>query len=134
MFDYIRCKYPLPEDGFVDHWFQTKDTPNQSLDDYEIREDGSLWVKKYDTEDRSDHNAVGLRAVGLKRFFGFFSRVNKRWSPENITGEILFYGFPTKNYHDGGWIEFSAYFVSGKIKELHVISNDPPNHDRPAGQ
>lgn len=53
MFDTLRCKYPLPVTGASDLVYQTKDTPAQWLDYYEIREDGTLWHEAYDTEDQS---------------------------------------------------------------------------------
>lgn len=53
-FDYLRCKYPLPLAGANALTFQTKNTPAQFLDTYELREDGTLWHEAYDTEDHSD--------------------------------------------------------------------------------
>lgn len=54
MFDDIKCKYPLPLNGANDLVYQTKDTPAQFLDKYEIREDGTLWHENYDIEDQSE--------------------------------------------------------------------------------
>jgi len=116
MFDYLRCKYPLPVKGVNDMLFQTKDSPAQQMDEYEIREDGTLWHQDYDIEDRSDPNAEGIA-----RIFGMMTRINERWEPEPMTGEILFY--------DGGtdWeLGFSAYFVDGKLRELHTIRDTTP--------
>ena len=45
MFDDIKCKYPLPLDGANALDYQTKDTDAQNLDNYEIREDGTLWLE-----------------------------------------------------------------------------------------
>ena len=41
MFDYLHCK--LPQVNKPDMRFQTKCTPSQYLELYEIREDGTLW-------------------------------------------------------------------------------------------
>lgn len=120
MFDEIRCKYKLPIEVGREV-FQTKDTPGQYLDMYEIREDGTLWREDYDLEDRSDPGAECLLA-----FAGCATRTNKRWVSVPLTGEVRFYGFPTGDSHDGGWVEFSAYFVDGKLRELHTITNCPP--------
>lgn len=60
MFDYLQCKYPLPNAGDNDLEYQTKDTPAQFLDRYEIRVDGSLRHLDYDIEDKSDPNAEGF--------------------------------------------------------------------------
>lgn len=117
MFDYLRCKYPLPVEGANEMLFQTKDTPEQQLDQYEIREDGTLWHQDYDIEDHRDPNAKGIA-----RTFGMMTRVNERWEPEPMTGEIRFY-----EGGKGWWVEFSAYFVGGKLRELHTIENTTPN-------
>jgi len=122
MFDYLRCHYPLPVEGANALEFQTKDTDAQYMDKYEIREDGMLWHADYDTEDRSDQNAEGFA-----RLFGLATRVNERWAFEPMTGEIVFYTSKTGNYKDGSWVEFSAYFVDGKLRELHVIEDKAPN-------
>jgi hypothetical protein len=111
LFDYINCKYKLPDDGeYVE--FQTGDTPSQSLDRYEIREDGTLFVEEYDTEDRSDPGATGLRALA-----GCMTRVNKRWTQlKKFTGEISFAGGdPSRAY--------SAYFVKGELKFLTKLDD-----------
>jgi len=118
MFDYIRCEAKLPVEDVRPGAFQTKDTPAQWLDEYIITAEGQLLHEEYDIEDRSDPNATGLAA-----FAGIMTRVNKRRVPSDFTGEICFYGLHDE--HKGiGWIEFSAYFVGGQLKELHCIAND----------
>ena len=119
MFDNVRCKYPLPIEGANALEFQTKDTSAQQLDFYEIREDGTLWHEEYDIEDRSDPNAKGL-----DRFLGCMSRVNKRWVFEPFTGELCFYTFKDDDDTDS-WIEFSALFWKGELKELKVVEDKP---------
>lgn len=129
MFDDLKCKYPLPLVGANDVDYQTKDTPSQFMDKYEIREDGTLWHEDYDIEDRSEagqwqksnpgkelpHELSGLRSID-----GCMSKINKLWKRELFTGEIRFYG------HLGtDWIEWSSYFVDGKLRELHLVS---PRH------
>lgn len=121
MFDYIKCKIPLNLDtgkgikDFSDLIYQTKDTPNQFLDEYEIRKNGTLWVQQYDTEDHSDPNAEGIM-----RMVGCMTRVNLRWARvRDFTGEIRFYqaiiGDLDPNRYDHGWIEWSVYLVRGKV-------------------
>ena len=107
MFDYLRCHYPLPVEGGAALEYQTKDTPAQWLDQYEIRTDGTLWHQDYDTEDRSDPSAEGFA-----RLFGCATRVNERWEPVALTGEVVFYS---------GDFEFSAYFVRGELKHLETL-------------
>lgn len=112
LFDYITCLYPLPIKGKFN--FQTKSTPAQFMDKYEIREDGTLWHENYDIEDHSDPNAQGF-----KKFIGCMTKVNRKWEQENFTGEIQF-----DDVVDNKWIVFSSYFVKGQLKELHLLESD----------
>lgn len=115
MFDNLKCSYPLPINGLENEVFQTKDTPAQMLDLYEIRADGTLWHENYDTEDKSDPNAEGI-----KRLLGCCTKVNKRWEFEDtFTGEIKFYTFLDDN--ERLWFEFSSYFINGKLQCLVQI-------------
>ena len=121
MFDEIRCLYPLPLEGANARTYQTKDTPAQFTDLYEIREDGTLWHEAYDIEDQSDPNATGI-----ERIFGMCARVNERWEPVDFTGEIRFYDFQQDDLGPSGpsgWIEWSAYFTHGKLVAVNLIEN-----------
>lgn len=122
MFDNIKCSYMMPIKGLNTEIFQTKSTPAQMLDHYEIREDGTLWHENYDVEDRSDPSAEGS-----KRFAGMMTRVNKRWEFEdNFTGEIRFYTYlehrdinnKDDEFNEDLWIEFISFFVKGRIECL----------------
>jgi hypothetical protein len=107
MFDYIR---------YNQHEYQTKDTPNQLMDNYEIRENGTLWVEKYDTEWIEDPNAF----LG-----GYINQINHIWKQlDNYTGEIRFYRHLDKDYKI--WEEISAYFVKGNLKHLEKLSPIDP--------
>jgi hypothetical protein len=122
MFDEIQCLYPLPLEGANARVYQTKDTPAQFTDLYEIREDGTLWHENYDLEDQSDPTKTGI-----ERIFGMCARVNERWEPVDFTGEIRFYDLrksdPLDSSQDDGWIEWSAYLEHGKVVSLNLIEN-----------
>jgi hypothetical protein len=106
MFDYL---------NFKGHDYQSKDTPNQWMANYEIREDGTLWVEESDGEWIKDENSL----LG-----GYIKESNHRWvQVENYTGEIRFYRHLDKEYKV--WEEFSAYFVQGQLK--HLVPIDPPS-------
>lgn len=123
MFDYIRCNLPLPDAPPPELEFQAKDTDDQFLTQYEIREDGTLWKEECDFEDHSDPEAEGIR-----RLFGMMTRVNQRWVPALYEGDLEFY---TSNItasgpqgcvtSDGGpaysW-DYVAKFVNGKVTEI----------------
>lgn len=135
LFDNITCKYPLPIEGFNNTIFQTKDTDAQFLDDYEIREDGTLWHQIYDVEDRSErakwekahpNEEVPEELMGWKSFEGSMSRINESWEQvENFTREIVFYTSLGESHR--GWIEFSAYFENGKVSKINLIKYHPIN-------
>jgi len=123
MFDDLRCEYPLPADGANDIAYQTKDTPAQWCDQYVITKDGQLMHEEYDEEDQSDPNADGLM-----RLIGSAARVNKRLVPvTEFLGELRFYAFihdSRKQREDpGAWVEWSSYFVDGKLREVHLLSD-----------
>jgi len=122
MFDDLRCEYPLPAPGANELSFQTKDTPAQWCDLYVIRADGTLWHEEYETEDRSDPDAEGLEAL-----IGLMTRVNERWVQcEKFTGEIRFYDFINAKDNGGkdtAWIEFSSYFINGKLQSLVLLED-----------
>ena len=129
MFDNIKSHYPLPVAGFQDRVFQTKDTPNQRLDNYKIHEDGTLWVEEYDIEDQSDcgiweRENPGLEIpeylTGWESICGCMARINKRWVASDFSGEINFYNFLKD---EKGWIEFQGIFEKGKlVGEIKLIS------------
>lgn len=84
VFDYVRIKYAGHGIGDVSgEEFQSKDTPTQYMDQYEIREDGTMWHEAHDTEDRSDPTQPGL--LGM---FGVLTPVNHRWEQVDYEGEL----------------------------------------------
>jgi hypothetical protein len=104
VFDNVKCLYPTPWPDSKEWEWQTKDTPAQYLDDYEVREDGTLWHKEYDVEDHSDPHATGLKAM-----IGCMTRVNERWVQDrDFTGQL--------EIHDG---DFSIIFWirNGQVKD-----------------
>jgi hypothetical protein len=85
------------------------------MDNYELKEDGTLWVEESDGEWIKDENSL----LG-----GYIKESNHRWvQVENYTGEIRFYRHLDKEYKV--WEEFSAYFVQGQLK--HLVPIDPPS-------
>ena len=113
MFDYVRCFRPLPGDPpkTVLEW-QTKDTPAQALDTYEIREDGGLWGEEYDIEDHT--------------------RVNIRPAKCDMTGEVRFYG--CEGHNIDRWWEYSAYFINGELQSLTLLESPAaPTQENPHG-
>ena len=149
MFDDINCKYPLPLAGANELAYQTKDTESQFCDIYEIRCDGTLWHEAYDTEDHSalakwkaansDQEPPKELSGTMDALLGCMTRANKRWEQVNLTGEIRFDtiysldddGKMTNDNSRDGWVEWSSYFVDGKLNQMHLVVNRvPTSHGR----
>lgn len=114
MFDDLTCKYPLPMVNASEWSFQTK-ALDCLMDRYEIREDGTLWHEAYESRvEESEDAPLGI----------WLHRDNRRWEPVNYTGEVRFYNY----FKDADWVEFSAYFVNGALKQMETIKL--PDHLR----
>ena len=122
MYDDIVCKYPLPlpEDtkGYIPNGFQTK-ALDCGLDCYEIREDGTLWLRECERE-YTEGNPNG------KTFFEKFGMVKEAkvwWTHVKKTTTICMYDYQN---NDGGvydyWVEFEIVFIDGVIDKIKLIS------------
>ena len=130
MYDDIVCKYPLPlpEDtkGFVPLRFQTKDLDN-ALDCYEIREDGTLWLRECEREyTEGDPNG--------KTFFEKFGMVKETkvwWTHVKTTNTIRMYDY--NNYNDGSydyWVEFEIVFIDGVINKINLVKFEATDNSK----
>lgn len=118
MFDEVRCKYPLPVPELQGNLFQTKSFDCPYMELYEIREDGTLWHEDVERAYQADPDApLGYR----------MDRVRESWEQVRQTMEVRFYNCIGESdaTQECGWIEFSAYFVEGQLRELHTIQNRP---------
>jgi hypothetical protein len=95
---YVECNYPLPvpelqKACIKTYSFNDADTDSNGYtyaDNFEIREDGTLWRNYYDVED----NTFKLKQVMM-------------------TGEVILEAY---NYRPALYAEFSVYFVRGELK------------------
>jgi hypothetical protein len=99
MFDEVRIKYPLPWPEVQDALWQSKDTPEQSLDLFEIREDGTLWHEQYAARvEETDESPLGF----------YIHRDNPQWRRIGFNGSIeVHHGI---EHEDGGLTWYSATF------------------------
>jgi hypothetical protein len=127
MFDDIVCKYPLPlpEDtkGYIVESFQTKDL-DCGLDSYEIREDGTLWLRECERE----HIDGDPNGKTFSEKFGIIKETKVWWTHVKTTRTIRMYDYQN---NDGGvydyWVEFEVVFIDGvidKIKPIKFEIND----------
>jgi hypothetical protein len=105
MFDYINY------DG---HQYQTKDTPAQMLDTYEIR-GNELWYKKVELEFTKEDSHV---------FGGYLKEISHEWVfCEDFDGVINFYREDKENggYKKNKWIDYKVLFMNGKIIKFERV-------------
>ena len=104
MFDYITY-------GGVQ--YQTKDTPDQFMSDYEIRGD-ELWYRKVESNWVPNEETL---------FGGYLEEVSAEWIfCEKFDGAIRFYAYEKETQV---WIEYKALFMDGKmIKIARSEEND----------
>jgi len=102
MFDYVH---------FEGKRYQSKDTPYQLMDNYEIRDDGTLWHEDYDAEWIDDEGHFG----------GYLRPINLQWTwCDTFDGVIR---FSREDEARGGWkndawIEYEALFMDGRMIKL----------------
>ena len=121
MFDDIVCKYPLPfpEDtkGYIAESFQTKDL-DCGLDSYEIREDGTLWLRECERA----HIDGDPNGKTFSEKFGIIKETKVWWTHVKTTRTIRMYDYQN---NDGGvydyWVEFEIVFIDGVIDKIKLI-------------
>jgi len=97
--------------------YQTKDTPEQSLDNYKIEQDQEsghwyLWYEKYDAEWVEDEGLFG----------GCIKQSNQRWVHcRDFDGEIRFYYYRSEEDQE----EYRALFMDGQMLKIRVIHGEP---------
>jgi hypothetical protein len=108
MFDYI---------NYQGHEYQTKDTPEQGMETYEIRGD-ELWYKQVEREWVKDEDAF---------LCGYLTEISHEWKFRNkFDGEIRFYreDKDSGGYKNDAWVEYRALFMDGKIIKLTEVKDD----------
>jgi hypothetical protein len=129
MYDDIVCKYPLPlpEDtkGFNPCGFQTKDLDN-ALDCYEIREDGTLWLRECERE-YTDGDPNGK--TFLERF-GIVKVTKVWWTHVKLTKSIDMYTYQHGEGEYDYWVVFSIEFVDGVINKINLVKFDAKNNSK----
>lgn len=116
MFDSLVIKYPLPNKEHNALVYQTKNLARM-LDNYEIREDGTLWHERVVREWEENPNSP----IG-----GYLRDVSRKWMPvSDFEGGISFYtsiddglGGPSR-----GWVEYKAVFVDSVLVSVHVVTS-----------
>jgi len=102
MFDDVRCLYPLPWPKVQDAVWQSKCTPAQFCDQYEIRADGTLWHQAYDVRiEETDKAPLGF----------FLHQDNPRWEQVPWDGELEIH----KCIEHNAYLQFGGTFYSARL-------------------
>jgi len=130
LYDHIRCHYPLP-DGFTeDLEYQTKDTDEQHLGHYTIRDDGALIHHATTHEFKED--AEHPLGISLHReptgdvvvpFHGALTFYTSNWSGSSPKGYI------TEDGKHGWSREYTALYDRGKLIKIEggiTMEEKPP--------
>ena len=106
MFDYLL---------YEGYEYQTKDTPDQGISDYEIKEN-ELWHRnvKYEWVESAD-----------SLFGGHLNEVSHQWEfCKDFDGAIRFYREDAGNggWKNDAWIEYETLFMNGKMIKCERIN------------
>lgn len=125
MFDYVRCRVPLP-DGF-EGGLQCKDFDCE-LTMIEIREDGTLWIERFEHEEVPADERPHPDPTDPLHFIGMLRRINERWEQIEHHGDMCFYGsegeYGEPSYR---WHEYVARFSEGTLDRFLP---HPPQEER----
>jgi hypothetical protein len=109
LFNYIRCRYPLPDAEAQDFEFQSKSLPEQKLDKFEITPDGRLLHEAY--EMRAEENPEA--PLGF-----YFHRENCCWEPDDFTGGLEIHTSYFRPDGSGVWYSYIFEFENGQVVGL----------------
>lgn len=109
-YDELICECKMPIEGCNETVFRTISMVNPKIDFFKIGKDKQLYKQRYDLDGSGDRliNAIDP-------FEEAKTRVNKRYEKNHYTGEVRFYESDSEVQIR---LEFSAYFINGKLKEL----------------
>lgn len=129
MYDHVTCEVSLPGNYLNQNTvFQSKTTPTQMLDDYNIDTQGYLLKYKYDIIPARLY-AEWKRWKALNptgKFDGYdedrgvetMMSINHRWEKTDFTGVINFYVYKDC---ERAYTEFSADFVNGVTDKINLV-------------
>jgi hypothetical protein len=132
MFDNIQCKYslPLPEElqSLSTDWstemFQTKDLANL-LGSYTISEEGFLFEEIVERE-YVPYTDAERAEIKPKPWSVWKDVIVKNSYSKKIEhhGEVTFYSSFASTDAEDCWLEFTAYFIYGKLDKISLVRNE----------
>jgi hypothetical protein len=119
LFDTVRCDYPLPVPGANLLSYQTKSLDLMQATYHIAINEQLLLIERgrFAPEPDTPTTTAALSGTPVSDFIGEI-RFYSSWGPDNE-----------------GWIEWSAYFVRGNLRELHLIQKtDNPAQPTPCSE
>ena len=122
MFDYLRCKMPLPEPcPPSDTLFQTKDTDEQYMETYTITEDGRLIHHAVDYETVPKAERPHPEEDGLLGLRGSIRRIPRGEVEIPLHGDLEFHHYSD----DKEWWSYIARFTEGRCVRIWLYEHAP---------
>ena len=120
MFDYVKCDYSEMSEEDRKRDYQTKSLYS-ALENYLIKEDGSLWVETYE-EELVDNPTFDLsKEEDIFNQKQIFARKNVQWLPRPITDTIIFYDYDDET---NDRIEYKAQYTEGKLTYFKRVDDE----------
>ena len=137
MFDYVDVQYPVPMpkdpkgyNGSGAVGYQTKDLEN-CLSTYQIREDGTLWLKKV----KSTYVPGNEYGDSVFARIGHMKPISSKWvRVEHMPKTVVAYDYLESSQGSFDYfIEYEFTFAKGKVKKVKLTKFEATdNHDRKA--
>ena len=119
LFDYVNCKYPLPEapEEIQNAQFQTKSFDHPYMETYVIEADGRLLYYGTESTPEGEQTYPDAEPGSLKSLAGILRR---KKDPEvlTLTESVRFY---TSTEETDEWFEYVALFIKGKLVHIERI-------------
>ena len=132
LFNYVRCRYPLPDPEAQELVFQTKSMLDRSMATYEVTPDGML-VRRSAPQEVDDETESALAPSPLQ----FVSD-----KPLPIRGELEIHTSAEQPDGQLRWYSYLLWFRDGCVSDLQrggdcgqilPLRQTPPSRERPAG-
>lgn len=108
LFNYIRCRYVLPDPAAQDLMFQTKSMPDLRMATYEVTPEGMLVVRKALKDEAGDQKSEPLPR-SLEYVAG---------KPLPVCGELEIYTSAERTDGSRCWYSYRLAFRDGRVTEV----------------
>jgi hypothetical protein len=104
LFDHVRCRYPLPDAECQDLAYQSKATPAQFMENYEITREGYLLHESFEN--------------GAERWPDMRSTEDPKWVRVEYRGELEIHTTLELPDQPRRWVSYRLWFRDGRVVDL----------------